>query len=39
MEQSKERKWLFVVLIIVLILACGGLIYNIQDHNNNKENI
>lgn len=39
MEHSKERKWLFVVLIIVLILACGGLVYNIQDHNNKEGNI
>lgn len=38
MEQTKERKWLFIVLIIVLILACGGLVYNIQVHRNKEGN-
>lgn len=38
MEQHKERKWLFVLLIIILIGSCGSLVYNIQSHRN-KEGI
>lgn len=38
MEQHKERKWLFVLLIIILIGSCGTLVYNIQSHRN-KEGI
>lgn len=38
MEQTKERKWLFIVLIILLILSCGGLVYNVLAHNSKEKN-
>lgn len=37
MGEIKERKWLFIVLIIVLVLSCGGLVYNLQSNKEKKE--